>query len=154
MLALAHRRVAKIPGAANRVRFTRADVRSDPLPAAGYDLIVTNFFLDCFRSAELATVIRRVSDVCAPDAVWVDGDFRLPSSGWARPVAKLLLAAMYGFFRLTTRLPTGRLTDPAPLLAVEGFRLVEEESQLRGFLSARLLARGSNSSFTLPRDSH
>jgi SAM-dependent methyltransferase len=154
MLALAHRRVAKIPGAANRVRFTRADARSDPLPASGYDLVVTNFFLDCFRPAELATVIHRVAGACAPDALWVDGDFRLPPSGWARPVAKLLLATMYAFFRLTTRLPTGRLTDPAPLLAAEGFRLVEEDSRLRGFLSARLLARGSKMPFPLPRDSH
>lgn len=153
MLALARRRVAEVPGAANRVRFTLADARSDPLPATGYDLVVTNFFLDCFRPPELATLIRRVAGACAPNAIWVDGDFRLPVSGWARLPARVLLAAMYAFFRLTTRLPTGRLTDPAPLLATEGFRLVEEASRLRGFLSARLWARGSVSAFTLPGSS-
>jgi hypothetical protein len=120
-----------------------ADARTDPLPASGYDLVVTNFFLDCFRPTELTAVVRRVSDACAPDALWVDGDFRLPASGWARPAARALLAAMYGFFRLTTRLPTGQLTDPAPLLTAEGFQLVEEVSRLRGFLSSRLWVRGS-----------
>lgn len=149
MLALARRRTAKIPGAPNRVRFTLGDARTDPLPASGYDLIVTNFFLDCFCPAELAAVVRRVAAACAPDALWVDGDFRLPVSGWARPVARALLATMYAFFRLTTRLPTGRLTDPAPLLAAEGFSLIEEVTRLRGFLSSRLWMRGSIPPFPL-----
>jgi SAM-dependent methyltransferase len=150
MLALASRRVAKFPGVASRVRFTLADARTDPLPTSEYDLIVTNFFLDCFGPVELAGVIRRVACVCAPDALWVDGDFRVPPTGWARPVAKCLLAGMYAFFRLTTRLPVGRLTDPVALLAAEGFRLAEETSRLRGFLSARLWVRGSGSPFLLP----
>jgi SAM-dependent methyltransferase len=149
MIALARRRVARIPGAAARVRFAPADARTEPPPAAGYDLVVTNFFLDCFRPAELAAVIGRAAGACAPDALWADGDFRLPPAGWARPVARWALAAMYGFFRLTTRLPAGRLTDPAAPLAAEGFRLVAEESRLRGFLSARLWARGPIPPFAL-----
>ena len=141
MLELARRRVAGIPGAAGRVRFTLADARSDPLPGDGYDLVVTNFFLDCFRPDDLAAIVRRASVACAPGAAWVDGDFREPPSGWERGAAKLLLAGMYGFFRIATRLPAGRLTDPAPLLAAEGFALAEEASRLRGFLSARLWIR-------------
>lgn len=141
MIALARRRVAAIPGGAARVRFTVADARTDPLSANGYDLVVTNFFLDCFRPKELVTVVRRVADACAPTALWVDGDFRVPSSRWARLGARGLLAAMYGFFGLATRLPARHLTDPAPLLAAEGFALVEEVSRLRGFLSARLWMR-------------
>jgi SAM-dependent methyltransferase len=144
MIALARRRVARVPGASARVRFTSADARTDPLPGTGYDLVVTNFFLDCFRPAELAVVVHRVAVACAPRALWADGDFRHPSSGWARPVAGALLAAMYAFFRLTTRLPTGRLTDPAPLLVAESFALTDEVVRLRGFLSARLWVRGSD----------
>jgi SAM-dependent methyltransferase len=143
MVALARRRLARIPGAAERVRFMVADARTDPIPSVGYDLVVTNFFLDCFGPAELATLVRRAVSACAPAVVWVDGDFRLPVSGWERWVARVLLAVMYGFFRLTTRLPARALADPAPLLAAEGFELVEEASWLRGFLSARLWVRGS-----------
>ena len=58
-------------------------------------------------------------------------------------MARVLLAGMYAFFRLTTRLPTGKLRDAAPLLAAEGFTLSAEVSRLWGFLSARLLVRGS-----------
>jgi SAM-dependent methyltransferase len=142
MVALARKRTAAIPGAAGRVRFVVADARTDPLPANGYDLVVTNFFLDCFRPKELAAVVRRVTDACAPAALWVDGDFRVPSAGWQRPAAKVALAVMYGFFSLATRLPARRLIDPAPLLAAAGFTLTEEVSRLRGFLSARLWVRG------------
>ena len=100
MIALARRRLESIPGAADRVRFAIADARTDPLPASGYDLVVTNFFLDCFRPHELAAVVGRIADASAADAVWVDGDFRLPSEGWVQPVARALLAVMYAFFRL------------------------------------------------------
>jgi ubiquinone/menaquinone biosynthesis C-methylase UbiE len=143
MIALARLRIATIPGAASRVRFVVADARTDPLPATGYDLVVTNFFLDCFRPAELATVVRRVAEVCAPNAMWVDGDFRLPPVGWKRFAAKFLLTAMYGFFGIATRLQARQLTDPGPLLVAEGFSLNDEVSRLRGFLSARLWVKPS-----------
>lgn len=141
MLALAHRRVTRIPAAANRVRFIHADARTDPLPARRYDLVVTNFFLDCFPAVELAAVVRRVTDVCDSDAIWVDGDFRLPSSGWPRVAARGLLAGMYCFFRLTTRLTASELSDATPHLKRAGFTLGEEVTRLRGFLSARLWIR-------------
>ena len=76
-------------------------------------------------------------------ALWIDGDFREPRAGWPRAAAKLALGLLYGFFGVATRLPARRLTDPAPLLAAEGFTLAEEVSRLRGFLSARLWVRGS-----------
>lgn len=143
MLAAARRRVRTIPGAIERVRFVPADVRSDPLPDSGYDLVVTNFVLDCFRPAELAAVVSRVASACAPNTAWLDGDFRLPPSSWERVAARVALAGMYTFFRLTTRMPNDRLTDPAALQTAAGFRLEAEASWLRGFLSARLWATGT-----------
>ena len=142
MIALARRRVARVPGAAARARFVVADARTAAPPATGYDLVVTNFFLDCFRPADQAAVVRRAAGACAAGARWVDGDFRLPAGGWARLAGRALLAGMYAFFRLTTRLPAGRLSDPAPLLAAEGFAPAAEVTRLRGFLSARLWVRG------------
>lgn len=148
MLAAARRRVRAVPGAVERVRFVAADARTDPLPGAGYDLVVTNFFLDCFRPAELAVVVARAAEACAPGALWVDGDFRLPAAGWERPVARLALAGMYAFFRLTTRIPAGRLTDPAPLLAAAGFRPEAEAKWLKGFLSSRLWVKETPANVT------
>ena len=86
----------------------------------------------------------RAAEACAPGGVWIDGDFRLPAAGWERFAARLALAGMYAFFRLTTRIPTGRLTDPAPLLTAGGFRLEVETAWLRGFLSARLWVKVSD----------
>lgn len=142
MLALAHQRVARIPTAVNRVRFIHADACADPLPASGYDLVVTNFFLDCFRPADLAALVDRAAQACAPNAIWVDGDFRLPHSGWSRVAARGALAAMYSFFRLTTRLAASELSDSAPHLERADFTLGEEVARLGGFLSARLWRRG------------
>jgi SAM-dependent methyltransferase len=134
-------RVRAVPGAEERVRFAVADARTDPFPDSGYDLVVTNFFLDCFRPNELAQVVARAADACAPAALWVDGDFRLPASGLARTAARAALAGMYAIFRVATRLSANRLTDPAPLLTAAGFELQSEKARLRGFLSSRLWAR-------------
>ncbi|HEY1188916.1 MAG TPA: class I SAM-dependent methyltransferase [Gemmata sp.] len=141
MIALARDRLARVPGGSARARFVVADARTDPLPGAGYDLVVTNFFLDCFPRPDLEGIITRIAGACVPGALWVEGDFRVPPGGWERPVAKLLLAGMYAFFRLTARLPARELVDPAPLLAAAGFRQVAVVERLRGFLSARLWVR-------------
>lgn len=150
MIALARRRVAKIPGAPDRVRFVAADARTASLPDSRYDLIVTNFFLDCFPTNELAPLVDRVACASASDATWLDGDFRLPVGGWSRLAARLLLTTMYAFFRLTTRLPARQLVDPAPFLSARGFVLETETALLRGMLSSRLWTRkacdGPNSS--------
>jgi SAM-dependent methyltransferase len=142
MIALARQRVDAIPGAAARVRFVVADARTTPPPGDDYDLVVTNFLLDCFDAADQGRVIDRAAAACGPTALWLDGDFRLPAGGWPRRAARVLLAGMYLFFRVVTRLPTGRLSDPAPLLAAHGFACVAETSWLRGFLTARVWVRG------------
>jgi len=141
MLELARRRVAAIAGAAARVRFVAGDARAVALPTAGYDLVVTNFFLDCFPADQMCGVIDRVAAACAANAVWVDGDFREPPAGVSRVAARYLLAGMYAFFRLTTRIPARRLVDPAPFLTARGFTLRSEATRLRGFLSSRLWVR-------------
>jgi ubiquinone/menaquinone biosynthesis C-methylase UbiE len=141
MVRLARQRISAIPGAAGRVRFVTGDARAVALPDAGYDLVVTNFFLDCFPADQLAALIDRLTAACDRDAVWVDGDFRQPPRGWPRLAARSLLAGMYAFFRLTTRIPARRLVDPAPLLVARGFDLESEVTRLRGFLSSRLWVR-------------
>ncbi len=134
MTELAHRRI----GGSNRVRFHIADARVAMFPAESYDLIVTNFFLDCFGQRDLDALLPRLAASLEPGGRWVVGDFRVPERGWARPLGHAALAVMYGFFRLITRLPAGRLVDPTPLLRRCGMSLEHEETRLRGFLSAQL----------------
>ncbi|VTU02466.1 Methyltransferase type 12 OS=Granulicella mallensis (strain ATCC BAA-1857 / DSM 23137 / MP5ACTX8) GN=AciX8_1681 PE=4 SV=1: Methyltransf_18 [Gemmataceae bacterium] len=134
MTALARRRTGNSP----RVRFLVADAREHPLRAAEYDLVVTNFFLDCFGPRDLELVISRLVAALAPGGRFVIGDFRVPSGRFAGPAAALALAAMYAAFRLTTRLSAGRLVDPSPMLAGAGLKFVEERTRLHGFLTAQL----------------
>ncbi len=134
MTALARRRV----GNTGRVRFRVTDARTADFPPAGYDLVVTNFFLDCFTAPELDRLVPRLAEALEPGGRWVVGDFRLPDGGWPRFAGRVALAGMYAFFRVATRLPAGRLTDPDPLLRACGLVPEHIESRLRGFLSARL----------------
>lgn len=138
MVARARRRLGSNP----RVRFVVADARTAAFPSAGYDLIVTNFFLDCFPPADLGPLVDRLAAALAPDGRWVVGDFRLPAGPAAvrtRSAAKL--AVMYAFFRIATRLPATRLADPAPFLRAAGLTPVAARTWQGGFLVAELWRR-------------
>jgi SAM-dependent methyltransferase len=134
MIELASQRV----GETGRARFQVADARSTSFMPTGYDLIVTNFFLDCFSKDDLERLIPTLAATLESGGRLVVGDFRLPESGWPRLVGRAALAAMYAFFRFTTGLPARRLVDPDLILRRCGLTLVREESRLRGFLSTRL----------------
>jgi ubiquinone/menaquinone biosynthesis C-methylase UbiE len=141
MIARAKRRIEALPGATGRARFHVADVRIDPLPGADYDLIVTNFLLDCFPADELNIVLDRLSAIASPDAHWVVGDFVLPPGRVARALAHVALAGMYAFFRVVTGIPARSLVDPTPLLIERGWAPLAESSRLGGFIVSRLWQR-------------
>ena len=105
-------------------RFIHASVLEWIPPAAEFDLLVSNFFLDCFPPAELEVVIRRMSGAAAPSARWLVADFREPPSGWQRWRARWILRSMYWFFRHATALPAYELTPPDDILQRCGFKLV------------------------------
>jgi hypothetical protein len=141
MIARARREVARVPGGLRRARFVVGDVRSGPLPGAGYDLIVTNFLLDCFPADQLMAVVDRLAAAAGPAALWVVGDFVQPAAGWARRPARLALAGMYAFFRVVTGIPASRLVDPAPALRGAGFVSTAGWQRLGGFLASTLWRR-------------
>ncbi len=142
MADLARRRLDAVPGAAARARFTVADARTVAFEPGGYDLLVTHFFLDCFPAAQLGPLTARLAAAVAPGGRWLIGDFRLPATPGARRArAAVKLAVMYACFRLSTRLPAGRLVDPAPYVLDRGFVPVAEAAWQGGFLTATLWAR-------------
>jgi hypothetical protein len=81
-------------------------------PSEKFDLVVTNFFLDCFRAEQLQKLVPLLAESTTADAVWLLADFRVPESGWQRWRAKIILALLYAFFKLTTALSANRLTPP------------------------------------------
>ena len=69
MIALACHRAG-----CERVTWQVADARAVEPPRAEYDLIVTNFFLDCFGPDDLARLIPRVAVALQPGGRWLVAD--------------------------------------------------------------------------------
>jgi len=126
-----------------RVRFEQADARIWFAPFNTYDLVVTNFFLDCFRREELQALIRRISAAATPDARWLLADFREPECGWRRWRARAVLMLMYGFFRVMTGLSATCLTPPDAFLESAGFQLAGRRLSNFGLAHSDLWLRGT-----------
>lgn len=124
MLTQARRAIERNGFQTNHVRFIRSKVEdASGLEIAGYDLIVTHFFLDCFSVRQLQQVILDLSRYARPAANWLLADFQIAPAGWHRLRSRLILSIMYSVFRLVTRLSARHLTDPAPFLQQAGFLL-------------------------------
>jgi ubiquinone/menaquinone biosynthesis C-methylase UbiE len=129
--------------AKRRVEYIHADIFTWPPPQKRFDLIVTNFFFDCFRPDQLERLIPRLTSSTSKCAHWIVSDFSVPARGWARWRARGIIAAMYCFFRLVTRLPARSLTPVAPLLEANGFRLLQSHGSEWGLLHTALWQRTS-----------
>ena len=106
-----------------RVQFEQTDALTWQPPRNEFDLVVTNFFLDCFRPEELAALVSKIAASATVDARWLLADFREPERGWRLWRGRVALALMYGFFRVATGLSASRLTPPDGFLEAGGFRL-------------------------------
>ena len=65
----------------------------------------------------------------------------MPERGWRRWRARAIHALMYAFFRVATRLPARRHTNPDPFLLRAGFRLRGRRTSEWGLLQADLWQR-------------
>ena len=124
-----------------RVTFQQMDAIDWTPSSEKFDLVVTNFFLDCFRPEQLECLVPQLAASTSPRAIWLLADFQLPERGWQRWRARLLLAILYAFFRLTTSLAASRLTPPDRLLKAAGFRLAERRLASFGFAHADVWER-------------
>ena len=107
----------------SRIDFQQTDALTWEPARREFDLIVTHFFLDCFRSQELGALVTKVASAAAAEARWLLGDYCSPDRGWQRMRARSIHAAMYAFFRATTGLSAKRLTPPDDYFRMAGFRL-------------------------------
>jgi len=109
-----------------------------------FDLIVTHFFLDCFRREELAELVAKIAESATEDARWLLADFREPESGWRRWRGRAALALMYGFFRVATGLSAARLTPPDGFLETGGFHLASRRRANFGLVHSDLWQRAKS----------
>lgn len=131
------------PAERARVRFESADALAWPTTPGQFDLVVTHFFLDCFRREELSALVNKLAIAAAPDARWLLADFREPEAGWRRWRARVVLALLYAFFRIVTGLSASRLTPPDEFLARVGFRLTARRIANQGLVHSDLWERGT-----------
>lgn len=123
MIEQARHRLASAGLDVARVEFLQLDVLDWKPPEPLFDLVVTNFFLDCFRAEQLARLIPQLAGRTVPTALWLLADFRVPERGWRRWRAQLILGNLYLFFKLFTALPARWLTPPDAFLRAAGFEL-------------------------------
>ncbi len=127
MLTLAEERLRRLGLNVGEVEFVQADALEWRAPAKAFDLVVTHFFLDCFRPEQVRRVVDALAAAAKPDAAWLLADFRVPESGALRYRALMIHRLMYFFFRAATRLPARRLTEPDGFLAAHNFKLLKRE---------------------------
>lgn len=115
MLARAQARLA--PGQRTQVEFRHG---TQAALAAGetFDAVLTFFVLDCIAGPELPAALDQLHTALRLGGRWLLADFRPARRGWRR----WLLAAMFWFFRLTTRLRARELPDFAAALVARGLR--------------------------------
>jgi Methyltransferase domain len=104
-----------------RVEFIHADLLEWVPPPGSFDLIVTNFFLDCFPAGPLAAVVSRLGNAATADAHWLLADFQIAEGRAAAIRSRAILALLYPFFRLATGLRARTLHPPDSDLEIAGF---------------------------------
>ena len=124
-----------------RIKFEQRDALTWSPSSSMFDLVVTNFFLDCFRREELEHLVANVATSATDEASWLLADFRLPDRGWQRWRAKAVLGLMYGFFRCAAGLSASQLTPPDGFLEVAGFHRTERRLVNFGLAHADLWRR-------------
>jgi ubiquinone/menaquinone biosynthesis C-methylase UbiE len=134
MLALAAARLKRFGLSLDQVEFIRADALTWKPPEHSFDLIVTHFFLDCFRTDQLEQLSPALARAATTRAIWLLADFQVPPRGWPRYRARLIHAIMYAFFRYVTKLPARMLTPPDPFLKDQDFVLRQRRTNDWGLL--------------------
>lgn len=126
---------------ADNVEFTNADIRTVALPERTYDLIVTHFFLDCFREHDVAEIVSQLSRSATQDAQWLLADFCVPGGTLAHRGARFWLKVMYQFFRIVSALEAEELTDPSSHLRDHCFSIVSQQFLWLGMVNSQLWRR-------------
>ena len=112
---------------AYRIDFICADALAWTPPEREFDLIVTHFFLDCFRREQVEALVAKLARAAAPGANWLLADFQVAPAGLARLRSRLILWMLYRFFRVMTGLSARVLTTPDIFLQRNGFELQKRQ---------------------------
>ncbi|TVT43633.1 class I SAM-dependent methyltransferase [Hymenobacter setariae] len=135
MLAQAQARLQQAaPGTIAQVEFRQGSEQA-LAPTEQFDAVVTFFVLDCFTLAEFPAALACLQAARRPRAPWLIADFRPPRTWWQR----VLLRAMYLFFKLTVGLRAQQLPPWPAALAALGLQNRYQESFYGDFIWCRVM---------------
>lgn len=134
MIDLARTRLRREGLAGAQVEFIHADALTWQPPAAAFDLIVTCFFLDCFREDQLQKLMPVIASAATAEAQWLIADFQIAPEGLRRVGSRVIVGFLYAFFRCVTRLPAHELVNVEPWVTAAGFARRERREFALGLL--------------------
>jgi ubiquinone/menaquinone biosynthesis C-methylase UbiE len=125
-----------------RVTFECADVRTVDLGARTFDAIVTMFFLDCFVDAEVEAIVTSLSPRLRTGGTWLFVDFAIPPRGVAQWHARVIVGALYAFFRWQAGITARLLPASEMILQRAGFARVAEQEFRAGVVRSVVYLSG------------
>ena len=94
--------LAQLKAGNHRISFVQRDIFEHE---GQYDVIISNFFLDCFGEQTLPEVIKHLGSLLRPKGLLMVVDFAPPQTSLDR----MMLWAMHRFFKVFSKLDSNRL---------------------------------------------
>lgn len=135
MVRLARKRLSKIAGAVERVRWIEQDALEWE-PQGSYDLVVSHFFVDCFTTKQVRELVSRIVRHMEPGSVWTNSDFTIPAEGWMRIPGWLIVRGLYAAFYVLAGLKTQKLPEDVVAFASSGLQLLDRQMHVFGLLKS------------------
>lgn len=104
----------------------------EDMPAAAYDVVITNFYLDLFSFSTLQKIIPLIYSASKSSVIWLATDFVDRGKTWQH----VLLGVMYLFFRVVCRIESTQLANWQGALSDGGFQKDKSKSFYRGFIES------------------
>jgi tRNA (cmo5U34)-methyltransferase len=95
-----------------------------------YDAIITNFYLDLFPVSKVTEVVRLIISTMKVKGVWLAADFTNQNKWWQ----KILLAAMYKFFKVVCDLEAKTLPPWDVIMLENGLKEKKSKRFYSGFI--------------------
>lgn len=119
MLGLARRRTEF----SGKVTFVHSRLE-DWEPDGHFDLIVTNFLLDCLPKQEMEDAVMKLGRWASPQAEWWIAEFNMPVRGVARWRSRVILWLLYVFFGKLAGVAAREIHSSDEVLGLAGFACV------------------------------
>ena len=123
------------------VEFVHADLLTWDHCDRRFDLIVANFFLDCFPPNELEKAVSQLGALATPAAHFLLADFEITPAGPSKWRSQFIVSLLYRFFRLVTGLQARALVPPDDDLKLAGFSLHRRTTHDWGLLKSEWWTR-------------